>query len=245
MLRDGQVVALPGAIMVVSVTMPRGEWFDWHEHDMHQFAWTATGMLTVQTEAATWVLPPARALWIPAGVVHRTGAASVSAMRSLYLDPAVGWSEPTVVAVSPLLHELIGYLADPDVPADARTRAEAVLFDLLDPVPVSTIHVPEPTDDRARRVADRLLVDPADGRGLAEWGREVGASGRTLARIFLAETGMTFGHWRTQLRLRAALPLLATGVPVSTVAHRVGYATPSAFVAAFRRSTGLTPGTYF
>lgn len=82
-------------------------------------------------------------------------------------------------------------------------------------------------------------------RTLAEWGHTIGTSERTLARAFVAETGIPFGRWRTLLRLQAALPLLAAGDPVSRVAHRVGYETASAFVAAFRRETGITPAAYF
>ncbi|MFI9386537.1 AraC family transcriptional regulator [Kutzneria sp. NPDC052558] len=234
----------PGhAIMVLSVTMPKGEWFDWHVHPDHQFAWAAQGMLTVQIGDATWVLPPSRALWIPAGTVHRTGAASTSSMHSVYFGGR-HWADPTVVAVGPLLAELIHYLADLTLPTAPRRRGEAVLRDLLVPVPVSTIHVPA-VSDRLALIARGLTEDPADDRDLAAWGRLVGASSRTLARAFLSETGMTFGTWRTQIRLLAALPLLAAGMPVATTARRVGYATPSAFVAAFRRVTGTTPGTYF
>jgi len=102
-----------------------------------------------------------------------------------------------------------------------------------------------PTDDRAKRVADGIAADPADGRTLAEWGHAVGASERTLARAFLAETGVSFGRWRTLLRVQTALHALADGAPVGNVARRVGYESDSAFVQAFRRETGVTPTAYF
>jgi AraC-like DNA-binding protein len=113
------------------------------------------------------------------------------------------------------------------------------------PVTMTTIDLRMPDDDRARQAARALLANPADKRTLAEWGREAGASERTLARGFLAGTGIPFGRWRTLLRLQAALPALAAGDPVSAVARRVGYDTASAFVAAFGRETGLTPTAYF
>jgi AraC-like DNA-binding protein len=112
-------------------------------------------------------------------------------------------------------------------------------------VAMTTIDLRLPDDDRARQVALTLLDHPADKRTLPEWGREVGASARTLARGFLAGTGIPFGRWRTLLRLQAALPALAAGEPVSTVARRAGYDTASAFAAAFRRETGSTPAAYF
>jgi AraC-like DNA-binding protein len=107
------------------------------------------------------------------------------------------------------------------------------------------VDVPFPTGPLTGAIANKLRDDPADQRTLADWGRAVGASERTLARAFVTETRMPFGRWRTLLRLQAALPLLARGEPVARVAHRVGYETPSAFVAVFRRETGLTPATYF
>jgi AraC-like DNA-binding protein len=241
---------LPDGIVVATFPMPGGTLFSWHTHEDHQLAWAASGVLTVLTEGATWVLPPTRALWIPAGLPHETAAASVATMRSVYvptdLSP-VSWTVPTPVAASPLLAELIGYLGGSSGPLtpNRRAHAEALLADLLEPVPLAAMDVPFPAGPLAGAVATRLRDDPGDQRTLADWGRVVGASERTLARAFVAETRMPFGRWRTLLRLEAALPLLARGEPVARVAHRVGYQTPSAFVAAFRRETGLTPAAYF
>ena len=123
--------------------------------------------------------------------------------------------------------------------------AEAVLADLLRPVPLTAIEIRLPTDERARQVAQALVENPADPRSLAQWGREVGGSERTLARGFVAGTGIPFGRWRSQLRLQAAIAALAAGQPVGNVARRVGYESASAFVAAFRQQTGMTPSMYF
>ena len=237
-----------GAVIVVTFPMPAGLVFDWHTHCDHQLAWAASGVLTVRTQATAWVLPPTRALWIPAGLPHETLSAGTATMRSAYVRPdrfPLGWGEPTAVSASPLLCELISYLEDRNLTPERRTRAEAVLVDLLQPVAMTTIDVRWPTDDRARRVADGLAASPADARTLAEWGRETGASERTLARVFVAETGVSFGRWRTLIRIQAALTALADGEPVGNVARRVGYDSDSAFVQAFRRETGVTPGSYF
>ena len=231
--------------------MPAGTRFDWHTHEDHQLAWAATGVLTVLTgevDGSTWVLPPTRALWIPAGLPHETASDGRATMRSLYIRPSlspVTWTDPTPVAASPLLAELIGYLGERGLPAGHRAHAEVLLADLLTPVPVTAIQVSLPSAPTARRVAEALRADPADRRTLREWGRAVSASERTLARAFAAEAGVPFGRWRTRLRLQAALSMLAAGQPVSRVAGRVGYDTPSAFVAAFRRETGQTPGSFF
>jgi AraC-like DNA-binding protein len=147
--------------------------------------------------------------------------------------------------VPALLRELIVHLGDPGLAGPARQRAEAVLFDLLTPMPTTVLEVPEPRDERLLPIAAALRADPTDDRTLDAWGQLVGASARNLARLFVTETGMTFGQWRTQLKLQAALPLLAGGMAVGRVSGRVGYATPSAFVAAFRRAIGVPPAAYF
>lgn len=253
MSQDGQCAAeAPDegvAVFVATFPMPAGLVFDWHTHDDHQLAWAASGVLTVRTRDTAWVLPPTRALWIPAGARHETLTAGAAAtMRSLYVRPElcpIRWAVPTPVRASPLLAEIIGYLAARELSQERRVHAEAVLVDLLEPVAMTTIEVRAPSGERAGEVAGRLRAAPADNRTLADWGREVGASERTLAREFLAGTGMTFGHWRTLLRLQAALPGLASGKPVSAVARNVGYESDSAFVAAFRRETGVTPAACF
>jgi hypothetical protein len=158
--------------------MPAGTRFDWHTHEDHQLAWAASGVLTVLAAEATWVLPSTRALWIPAGLPHETASEGGRAtMRSLYIRPglfAVSWSEtgrPTPVAASPLLAELIGYLGGPGLDASRRAHAEALLADLLTPVPVTTIGVRLPSAVTARRVAEALRADPADGRAGQPGGR--------------------------------------------------------------------------
>ncbi|WP_132876684.1 AraC family transcriptional regulator [Tamaricihabitans halophyticus] len=231
-----------------SLELPAGAWFPRHTHGQHQLVWAARGVAAVNVADAHWLLPPTRALWLPAGVAHRTGAVGKTELRGIYADPArcpVHWSGPRMVLVRPLLRELLEYLADQLIDDAARQRAEAVVFDLLEPVTVTPIAVPLPTDPRALAVARALLADPTDQRTLAGFGSAVGASERTLARLFRGECRMAFGHWRTQARLRAALPYLAEGMPLEAIARRVGYRTPSAFVAAFRRAVGVPPGQYF
>lgn len=236
------------AVLVATFAMPAASRYARHTHDEHQLAWAAGGVLTVVTDDGTWVLPSTRALWIPGGEEHETIADGSSTMRSVYLDPhhcSVGWMRPQPMAVGPLLAGLINHLAEVALDPERRARAEAVLVDLLEPVATATIDAPMPQDPRAYEVADALHENPADPRSLDEWGHAVGASARTLGRAFRADTGFGFDRWRTLARLQASLPELAAGVPVTSVARHVGYRTTSAFVAAFRRETGLTPGAYF
>lgn len=236
----------PGLVLG-DLELPAGTWFPWHAHGHHQLAWAPRGTVVVRVGSRHWVLPPARALWLPAGVRHRTGASADAVLRGIYAHPdhcPISWPEPSLVQVGPLLAALLDHLTTAGLPGAPRRRAEAVVFDLLEPADVAPIAVPLPADPRARRVAQALLADPADPRDLSAYGRMTGASARTLARLWTAETRMTFAQWRTQARLRAAIPLLAAGLPLASVADRVGYSSPSAFAAAFRRTVGIPPGEY-
>lgn len=237
------------AILVGHFEMPRGTAFTAHAHPVHQLLWAVRGLLRVGSEQGTWLLPPSLALWVPAGTAHTTTSEGGAVMRSPYVDPAccphIDWREPTVVAVAPLLRALIEHLGRTDLTPQARSRAELVLLDELRPVPVTSVTVPEPRDPRTRAVAEALRAHPADGRALADFGDQVGASARTLARLFVAETGLGFGQWRERLRMQAAMPYLSEGLPIEAVARRVGYASASSFTAAFHRVVGVTPRQYF
>lgn len=250
--QDGQV-CVPGSseppvAVVQTFPMPAGRAFAWHEHERHQLAWASSGVLTVLTEAATWVLPPTRALWIPAGLAHETRASGRAIMRAVYIRPdrcPIDWATPTPVAARTLLAELIAFLEEVELKPRQRSSAEELLIGLLEPLHIATIELRMPLDPRARDVATALMEAPGDKRTLAQWGRQVGASERTLARAFVAGTGISFGRWRTRLRLQAVLPILAEGGSITSASLRAGYDAPSAFVAAFRRETGTTPARYF
>ncbi|MFE6779210.1 helix-turn-helix domain-containing protein [Streptomyces sp. NPDC057702] len=217
-----------------------------HHHDDHQIVYAGRGVLSVTTGAGSWVAPATSALWIPAGTVHEPRAWGETDLHTVGLPATVnplGLDRPAVIAVGPLLRELIlEYTRDPTDPSPERRRLLRVLLDQLRHSPQRPIHLPTARDTRLASVCALLTDDPADSRTLAALGAAVGASERTLARLFRAEMGMTFPQWRTQLRLHRALLLLADGVPVTAVAHRCGWATASAFIDVFRRKLGHTPG---
>src|SRR5579875_1492561 len=145
MSQDGQRPPEDRALVVVSFPMPRGSVFDWHTHDDHQLAWAPSGVLMVRTEPTAWVLPPSRALWIPAGIRHETLSTSSATMQAVYVRPdrcPINWTDCTPVSASPLLAELIEHLAGTELDPVARAHAEAVVVDLLQPVTMATIDVP-------------------------------------------------------------------------------------------------------
>jgi len=221
---------------------------DLHSHAEPLLVWAGTSTFTLSCADGEWIVPPGHGMWVPAGVPHAIEVLRAGTGTALAFDPSrgpAGWTRPTAVRSDPLVVELVGHLGRlGDGPAGARERAEAVLFDVLEPVPATSVALPVPTDERLRAITDALLADPADGRELAHWAHEVGAGVRTLSRLFTAQTGLTFGQWRTAARVRAAITLLARGTPVGTTARRVGFAKPAAFAAAFRRVTGRPPTAY-
>jgi AraC-like DNA-binding protein len=235
------------ALHVQRYEMRRGQRFGTHSHVTAQLTVAALGMIKAEVGTSTWLLPPSLALWIPGSVPHDVVASRSARFHSLYVVPwqcPIRWTEPVVVTATPLLRELVSHLLEPDVPDEEREHAQTLLFDVLHPVHRRALVLPWPRDPRLLAIADAIAADPTDDRTLTAWGREVGASSRTLARLFAVETGYTFSGWRTQARLRASLDLIADGVPVSLVANRVGYRTASGFVASFRRALGQTPGAY-
>jgi AraC-like DNA-binding protein len=218
-----------------------------HSHPEPKLIWTATATLSITTASKEWLVPPGYGLWIPGDHEHGVAALHLgegSVITFAPTDCPISWAEPTGVEIGPLLLELIEHLQTSGPDDGSRLPAEALLFALLQPLPTHEIHVAMPTDPRVRIIAERLIADPADSRELAFWADEVHAGVRTLSRLFRAETGVSFAQWRTQVRIRAAIQLLADGTPVKATARAVGYTKPSAFIEAFRRATGQTPGTY-
>jgi AraC-like DNA-binding protein/quercetin dioxygenase-like cupin family protein len=225
-----------------------GAAIDAHRHDDHQIVYAGRGVLAVTTSAGSWVAPGTRAIWVPAGTVHAHQAHGELELHLVGLpatENPLALETPTVLAVGPLLRELIvAYTSTQDDNSPERARLRAVLLDQLRVSPQQPLHLPTPAAPLLQTLCDILRADPADPRTLAELGREIGASDRTLSRLFRSELGMTFPQWRTQLRLHHALVLLAENMPVTAVAHLCGWSSASAFIDVFRRTFGHTPGAH-
>ena len=246
----GQLEALPQSVVAHGRELAVGETLPFHCHRRAQLVYASSGVMTVTTRSAAYVVPPQRAVWVPGGVDHCIDARSAVAMRTLYVESKAAAKLPTTVSVlhvTPLLRELIitavaaGPSYEPDSP---QSRIMSVILDQIGTQPVASLALPMPTDPRLLSVAQSLIVNPADSRDLGEWARAVGASKRTLGRLFTAQTGMSFQAWRQQRRLLRALELLATGDSVTTIALELGYDNTSAFIAMFRRCLGTTPTRY-
>lgn len=231
----GYAVTHPGG----TVVLPQGPGWD-------QLVFAASGVMTVETPVGLWVVPPHRAVWVPAGIEHRLVMSGRVRLRTLYLTAGRARLPAAcrVVEVTPLLRELVIHAVQTaplwrSVPA--HDRLVGVLLDQLVLSPDAPLRLPLPTAPTARAVADALLADPAGGGDVASLARDAGASRRTVERLFARETGMSVGAWRQRARLVHALRLLAAGRTTTDVAVAVGYSTPSAFAVMFRTAMGTTP----
>ncbi len=242
---------VPRPIAAMAKDYPDGWVQPRHSHRRAQLVYASSGVMTIHTPQGVWTVPPDRALWIPPDIDHQIEMSGTVAMRTLYVEPEAASGLPdvcAVVAVSGLLRELILRVVEIPLLYDeggAGGRIAGLIFDELRTLPSLPLHLPSPRDARLQRLCTAVRQRPADSRTLQAWGREVGASARTLARLFRDETGLTFGRWRAQARLLSALGRLAGGEKVTTVALDLGYDSPSAFTALFRRHFGVPPSRYF
>ena len=242
-------------------TMPADSHFEPHHHAWAQLAYCATGIVQVTAQQhatggdqVTYILPPSRAVWIAPGAQHAITVIESAEFCTLYIDPSVvpaGWSGCRVMVVSALMRELIHAL---DVPADAalqQPKEQLIVPLLLHEITHATIQAlgvpmphPQSGDKRLRALCEAVLRAPAERALLAEWAVDIGASERTVARLFRTELCTSFQQWRQQAVLAHALPLLARGTPVSHVAALSGYASDSAFSAMFKAAMGQPPSQF-
>lgn len=243
----------PRPVVARALDWPENHEENWHFHNRGQLFFASSGLMDVSTEVATYVLPPHRALWVPATVAHKVNAKSELEFRTVYIDQLAAPllpSNPTVIFVSPLLREVI--LAAIDLPTlyQISGRENTIMTLLVEEVILSTaeqidLSLPLPSDRRVESIVNSILASPTMRHSAGKWSNKVGASGRTIDRIFRAETGMSFDQWKRQAVLLEALRQLSEGKAVANVAFDLGYDSPSAFVAMFRRSLGTTPGRLF
>jgi AraC-like DNA-binding protein/quercetin dioxygenase-like cupin family protein len=220
-----------------------------HSHGWHQLLYARTGAMTVFAGQMSWMIPPGRAVFIPAERAHSIRMWGEVAMRSLYFPAAfraaaLEIAECRAISVTPLLRELILRVVELAA-LDSRVEAEAhlmsVLMDELDGASTGTLALPLPADSRALAAAMRVLKNPADSMTLEALARECGVGARTLERLFHAETGMSFGLWRQKARLLESIRLLVESKSVTHAALESGYSSASAYIVAFKQTFGCTP----
>jgi AraC-like DNA-binding protein len=220
-----------------------------HAHDWHQLIHVSSGLMIVSTEQGSWIAPPSCAVWVPAHVRHAIRFAEPSAFYSLYLRPAVAAPDRCqAISVSPLMRELIIRATQIGM-LDERDSVEAAVAQII----IAELHtsdtppftLQQPASASLRKAALLIAEQHPSSNSIVALADAIGMGTRTLERGFVAETGMTIGRWRQQHLLLAALERIAAGQPVKAAASIAGYASPSAFITAFRKAFGMTPGRYF
>lgn len=222
-----------------------------HSHGKHQLIYAIEGVMVVRSALEQWTVPPSRGIWMPRGQVHSIRCVGAVKMRSVFVQADEQLQLPAqtcAVSVSPLLSELIKVSVGIRHPhaADSRdARVLRLILDELQVLPTLPLNLPQPTEPRLRTICAALQRDPGDNSTLADWSARLGLDEKTIQRLFQRHTGMTFGQWRQQARLLAALERIAVGEKIIDVAGALGYDSPSAFSAMFRKHFGRTPSQFF
>ena len=235
------------AVVTRTTSYPGRHHIQPHWHARAQFVFAVAGTMSVRTPRRAWIVPPSRALWVPARTVHEIQMHGTVEMRSVYLDAAAAAAMPescVVLEVTPLLRELVvraaalpaGYDEDGDDGLLVR-----LLVAEMRRLPQCALDLPLPESEDLVQLCERILEDLSTRRTCAGDAFDMQTSSRTLYRRFLKETGITFARWKQQARLLESVQRLAQGAPVTTVALDLGYESASAFSTMFRRSLGIAP----
>ena len=219
-----------------------------HSHPCGQITYTPQGMLQVIADGTVWFVPPMRAIWIPPNTVHEVRLLTESNLRAIHIHEdfsPLSKSRCLVLDVSHLLRELIFSLEYSDPGSRREEHLVQVILDELMAAKPLPIYLPMPKDKRLKNLCELLLAQPGSNDTLDVLATKVGASARTLTRLFEQELHMSFGDWRQQMRLARAYPLIANGTPLSQVASELGYASQSAFSAMFKKTFGVSPSHFF
>jgi AraC-like DNA-binding protein len=220
-----------------------------HQHDRVQILYASVGVMSVRTRTTSYVVPPQRAVWLPANFDHEVSCRGPISLRTLYLRPDIAGDAQVcrVFEVSRLLKALIletGTLGE-NYELEGRTgQIIDLLLTEIARMPDAQHQVPMPDDARLLRVCGAILDDPSNARDIDDWASVAGMARRTFTRAFKRETGMGFAMWRQQVRLMDALALLSSGSPITQVAFEVGYDSSSSFSAIFRRAFGVPPSRF-
>jgi AraC-like DNA-binding protein len=228
---------------------PAGFFDPLHSHERSQLSYSVSGVTCIITEESSFILPPRRAMWIPAGMRHEVHCRAPVSSCTLYIDPALD-RQPRrcrVFDVSDLVKAMIFEVGHFSTGYDLEGREGRIVRLLLDEIermPNTPGELAMPRDPRLLRVCKALIDEPADQRDIDDWASVAGMGRRTFTRLFRQETGTGLAVWRQQVRLMAAVSRMADGQSITSVAFDVGYESPSAFSAMFHRIFGVAPSAY-
>lgn len=235
-------------VVALSADCPAGHSVEPHRHSRSQLLYALSGVVMVSTGSGHWMVPPEHAIWLPAGVEHAVDMLGDVQLRSIYVRPDAITGLPEdlrVYAITDLMRSLIieaiGFPREEQHPADRSTLIQELLLHEVLNLPQRPLALPLPANRRLAGICRRFLESPSPHATIDEWAKEAGMSRRSFTRAFRRETGLGLSMWRQQACLFAALPHLADGEPVTTVALDLGYESVAAFITMFKRMTGESP----
>ncbi|EJG0779083.1 AraC family transcriptional regulator [Vibrio parahaemolyticus] len=237
-------------VLVKTIDMSKGYIDALHQHTWHQIIFPIKGLLQTQTEHYQHLVPHTSALFVPAGVQHESIALSNTIFVGIYLNPEFGATyEPQVrtIALTPFLNELLQEIrrqCEGETSHKEVLHLLAVLHDQILKSNVQTFQLLLPQDRRLKLIFEQLTDEPALSCSLKEWGEKIGASERTLSRLFAKEFNTSFLLWRQQIRLIYSLSLLDESLPIQAIADLVGYQNDSSYIKAFKAYFDMTPQQY-
>jgi len=242
--------AVDRPVIGVSNEYPASFELDWHEHRRGQVLYAKRGVIVVSTPYGAWVAPPERAVWTPGGCQHSIRMVGAVSTRSVLIEPGVTGSlgnHNKVIQVSPLLRSLLdeasSIVAEYDV-AGRDGKVMALWQEELARAPTVPLAVPFPTTPAVARKCHAFLETPTPHDTIDHWSADLGIGRKAFTRMFKQETGFSFGTWRQQACILIALPRLARGDAVTTIAFELGYDSAAAFTTMFKRRVGVAPSRY-
>lgn len=234
-------------VLVKTIDMPKGYIDHLHQHNWHQIIFPIKGLLQTQTEQYQHLVPHTSILFVPAGVAHESIALSHTTFIGIYLNPSFGAQYPSsvrTVTLTPFLNALlqeVRYQCGQGISHQETQRLLAVLHDQVLKDNIQTFQLLLPQDRRLKLMFEALSEQPGLAHSLKQWGEIVGASERTLSRLFANEFNTSFQLWRQQIRLVYSLSLLDEALSIQYIADRVGYHNDSSYIKAFKSYFGHTP----
>lgn len=221
-----------------------------HAHPRGQLLWGAKGILRVSSEKAVWVVPSTHAVWIPGGHYHQVSNETATQIRNLYIDPSYcvrqNFDRVVMLKMSSLMREVILKLTE-DAGSLTKERVHnlgLVALDELESLEALELYIPSGHDPRLQRLISLIVNQPEQPLLLEQLATQVGASARTIERLFKKETGLTFRQWRSRFRLMNSLDMIIQGYKTTCVAHELGYSSVSSFISSFKKLFGCTPQEY-
>lgn len=220
-----------------------------HSHNKGQLVISSRGSVMCRAPDGLWIVPPQGAVWIPGGIPHSNCVSDFGKVYVVFIDQESTKLPPEccTFTVSPLVREIVHKLSmlPPLYPVEGPTsRLVRVLLDELVQMTTEQMYLPISDDKRLQQIAESLLRDPSDRSTIEEWAGRYAMSERTLHRLVVSQTGMTFGRWRQRLHVLLALQRLSAGASVQAVSLDLGYESPSAFITMFKKALGKSPGQY-